>query len=300
MNTFKAAIIAIISASSSSLVHCKIHSLRAGGVEANNDQEWEDKTNDGDSTTTATRNLQENTLGLCNKNGKTVAPGQWLQGPERTCMCDRFGSQKFIDCVENGFKATPLAAGVARTAMGARQEFEAKDFVFDLLGSIPLAITEGGGTAQVLTVAQLPSLANTGLSMVLVNLEPCAINPPHTHPRATELIYMISGKDLRTAFVEENGGRVIVNDIGMGETTFFPEGLIHYQQNLSCEPVMFLATLSSEDPGAVSVATQFFKLPEEAQLATLNQSANVVNALIAGLPTGPAPGRQECLSKCGL
>jgi oxalate decarboxylase/phosphoglucose isomerase-like protein (cupin superfamily) len=298
MNVYKVAILATFFASSSSLVQGKLHPLRASGSEAIQEL---DQANDGDSTptTTTTRNLQKRNNGLCTFEGKTVAPGQWLQGTQKTCMCDRFGSQSFVDCVLNGSKATPLAAGVARTAIAARQEFEAKDFVFDLLGSVPVAIT-AGGTAQVLTVAQLPSLTGTGLSYTLVNLEPCAINPPHIHPRATELIYVISGNKLRAAFAEENGGRVIVNDIGMGETTFFPEGLIHYQQNLSCEPVMFLAALSNEDPGVVSIATQFFKLPEEAQLTTLNQTATVVNKLIAGLPTGPAAGRQECLSKCGL
>ena len=34
-------------------------------------------------------------------------------------------------------------------------------------------------------------------------------------------------------------GRVLVNTISSGMTTFFPKGLIHFQQNLSCKNVRF-------------------------------------------------------------
>ena len=75
-------------------------------------------------------------------------------------------------------------------------------------------------------------------------------NLHHIHPRASKLVYMIYGlKDhLCTAFVQENGGWVIVSNLGCGETMLFPTRLILYQHNLSCEPVTFLAALSSEDP----------------------------------------------------
>ena len=70
---------------------------------------------------------------------------------------------------------------------------------------------------------------------------------------------------MRSAFVEENGGEgAVVNDISQGDVTFFPQGLIHYQQNLSCEPATFIAALNNEDPGAVTITTRFFELPRAA------------------------------------
>ena len=75
---------------------------------------------------------------------------------------------------------------------------------------------------------------------------------------------MIEG-ELRSAFVEENGGEgAVVNDLYQGDVMFFPQGLIHYQQNLGCEPATFLAALNNEDPGAVTITTRFFELPSEA------------------------------------
>ena len=238
--------------------------------------------------------------GDCSFQSETREPGQWLQGPTQTCMCDRGGSKEWVECFDNNpGGGTPQDPDASNTAIGRRQQFQAKDFVFDLQGSAPDSITPAG-TIQALTVDKLPSLAGQGVSYTLFNIEPCGINLPHSHPRATELIYVISGEQLRTAFVEENGGRVIVNDIGKGEATFFPEGLIHYQQNLSCEPATYISALNSEDPGVVTITTQFFQLPDEALQGSLGQPSSTVAELVAGLPAGPAEGHRRCIEKCGL
>ena len=79
-----------------------------------------------------------------------------------------------------------------------------------------------------------------------------------------QMLYVIEG-NMRSAFVEENGGEgAVVNDLYQGDVMFFPQGLIHYQQNLGCEPATFLAALNNEDPGAVTITTRFFELPTEA------------------------------------
>lgn len=80
-----------------------------------------------------------------------------------------------------------------------------------------------------------------------------------------QMLYLIKGNNLRVAFVEENGGEgAVVNDISTGDVTFFPESLIHYQQNLDCEPATYLSALNNEDPGTVTITTRFFELPTEA------------------------------------
>jgi hypothetical protein len=102
-----------------------------------------DKANEnGDDSITATRRKLDNYHIHCSFEGKYVAPGQWLQGPDKTCMCDRHGSQAFVACVANGAMAAAAPQpGESLTALGTRQEFQANDFVFDLLGSVSGAIT---------------------------------------------------------------------------------------------------------------------------------------------------------------
>jgi len=98
-----------------------------------------------------------------------------------------------------------------------RQRFQKEDFKFDLARITP--VIGPGGNAKVVNIDSFPALLGEGLSFALVNLEPCTVNLPHIHPRASELIYLINGNFLRTGFVEENGGRTIINDISTGQVS---------------------------------------------------------------------------------
>ena len=79
------------------------------------------------------------------------------------------------------------------------------------------------------------------------------MNTPHTHPRATEFLYVVNGQ-IEAGFIEENGARFVINTVSEGQGTLFPKGSIHYQINLGCEPLTFVAALNDEDPGASQVA----------------------------------------------
>ncbi|CAM9861989.1 unnamed protein product [Pylaiella littoralis] len=211
-------------------------------------------------------------------------------------------------CTASGVLAAAIAVGnmtpaTAQDAIITNQArvtaFDADDFVFPL-GTVEPTNLVNGFQIRGVNVNQLPALDGYGISMALVNLDPCTINLPHLHPRATEISYVISG-GFRTAFVEENGGEgAVMNDLVAGDVTLYPQGLIHYQQNLGCEPAVFLAALSSEDPGAVTVATAFFNLPTEAVTGTLNVVDTEVQKLLDALPMAPAMARRECLMTCGL
>lgn len=61
---------------------------------------------------------------------------------------------------------------------------------------------------------------------------------------------------VRHAFIEENNGRLIMNDIGEGQVALVPAGLVHFVQNMGCSPATFLAAFSSEDPGVLTTTTQ--------------------------------------------
>jgi len=79
------------------------------------------------------------------------------------------------------------------------------------------------------------------------------MNSPHTHPRATELLFLVNG-EMEAGFIEENGARFVVNTLTGGQGALFPKGSIHYQINLGCEPLTFVAALNDEDPGVSQIA----------------------------------------------
>lgn len=184
-----------------------------------------------------------------------------------------------------------------QTQLEMRQKFNASDFVYNL-DSASAVLTNGGGSIRPLLVDQMPALAGQKISMVLFELLPCGIIIPEVHPRATEMIYVIQGANLQVGFAEENGGRFLINVLQQGQVTFFPQGLIHFQQNLGCSKVKYIAGLNNEDPGVLSMSTQTFGLPAYALESTFNQTLAEIQAIKAGLPPGPAAGYGNCLATC--
>ena len=188
-----------------------------------------------------------------------------------------------------------------QTRAQLRARFNEADFIFDLANSQVVA-TGDGGTVRPLGVSEMPSLEGEGVSHSLFNLAPCGMNMFHSHPRATEILYVIDAESLQVGFVEENGGRVLVNQISSGFTTFFPRGLIHFQQNLSCKNATYLSALNSEDPGVVTISLLTFMFPDQAISTAFNIDENQVNTLRGGLPKNPAPAfnQGECFKRCNL
>eukprot|EP00122_Pirum_gemmata_P005228 Pgem_evm4s4769 len=190
---------------------------------------------------------------------------------------------------------TALASCERLSFLQQAQMFENNDFVITF-PNIESESPGNGGTIQVQSLANNPVLELADMSITKFTLEPCAINLPHVHPRATEMIYVISGSNLRTGFVEENSGRVVINDISSDSSTFFPEGLMHYQQNLGCEPVEFVSMLNNADPGVQTITTQFFQFPKEALEGALGINNRKLTKIKSNLPLNIAQAKckQEC------
>ena len=122
---------------------------------------------------------------------------------------------------------------------------------------------------------------------------------PHIHPRATELFFVVEGQ-FQTGFVEENGGRLILNNVSKGQLTFFPEGLIHFEQNLGCSNATFYSAFNSEDPGVLTLPNRLFEIPLQALTSSFNNTDTIINQLKSKLVSNPASGVGECRKRCGL
>ena len=185
----------------------------------------------------------------------------------------------------------------AQTALEQRTTIPNDGFKYDFAGSAP---TNGeGGVIRTVNAKAWSPLKGSNIAFSLVTLKPCGINLPHVHPRANEVLYMISGRDLQTAFAEENpSNRTVVNILKAGDITIFPMGLIHFQQNYACEDVTFMTSLDNDDPGTMTIASHLFDLPTEAVASALNVNASQVTSLKKSLPKNPGIGREECLARC--
>ncbi|KAJ7035924.1 RmlC-like cupin domain-containing protein [Mycena alexandri] len=143
------------------------------------------------------------------------------------------------------------------------------------------AIASGakGGSILLATVDNFPILEEFGISGAISFVEPCGLNIPHLHPRADEMLTVY-------------------------QATIFPKGSIHYQQNPTCSPAVFVASLNSEDPGRSDIATNFWMLPDDILDSALGFPETIgggnIDAWRAHLPANLAAGVDSCLQACGL
>ncbi|KAG6518939.1 putative germin-like protein 2-2 [Zingiber officinale] len=110
-------------------------------------------------------------------------------------------------------------------------------------------------------VNQIPGLNTLGVSLARIDYGPNGLNPPHTHPRATEVLTVIEG-ELYVGFVTSNlnggGNRLFTKNLRKGDVFVFPQGLIHFQFNRGKTNAIAFAGLSSQNPGVITIANAVF------------------------------------------
>ncbi|KAJ7629125.1 spherulin-1B precursor [Roridomyces roridus] len=161
-----------------------------------------------------------------------------------------------------------------------------------------------GGSILLATVDNFPILTDLGISGAVSFVGPCGLNIPHSHPRASEILIVTEGQ-LNTGTVQENGFNTeIKTQLGTFQGTVFPQGSIHYQQNPTCSPAVFVAALGSEDPGRSDIATNFWMLDSDVIDAALGFPTTIggdnIDQWRAHLPVNLAAGVDSCLQACGL
>ncbi|KAJ9170516.1 hypothetical protein P3X46_018619 [Hevea brasiliensis] len=97
-----------------------------------------------------------------------------------------------------------------------------------------------------------------GISLARIDFAPYGgLNPPHTHPRATEILVVLEGT-LYVGFVTSNPNRLITKFLNAGDVFVFPIGLIHFQFNIGQTNAVAISGLSSQNPGVITIANAVF------------------------------------------
>ena len=64
----------------------------------------------------------------------------------------------------------------------------------------------------------------------MLNMGPCAMLPPHWHPRASNYVVTVLCS-VTTYMWEENGARLVTEKLTPGKMTIFPQGSMHMMVN---------------------------------------------------------------------
>ncbi|KAB8085241.1 hypothetical protein EE612_008010 [Oryza sativa] len=165
-----------------------------------------------------------------------VADYKSLQGPLRV----------------NGFPCKPEA------------NVTAEDFFFPGLGK-PADVYSGnpmGSAVTAATVERIPGLNTLGVSMARVDYAPWGgANPPHSHPRATEILFVADGL-LEVGFVVATAApassRLITRVVPKGGVFVFPRGFLHYERSVGEKPAVAISAFDSQLPGTQAAADALF------------------------------------------
>ncbi|KAJ9190391.1 hypothetical protein P3X46_001602 [Hevea brasiliensis] len=122
------------------------------------------------------------------------------------------------------------------------------DFVFSGLGA-------AGNTTNIISAAvtpgfvqQFPGVNGLGLSTARLDLAPGGVIPIHTHPAASEILFVVYGK-ITAGFISSSANKVYVKTLKKGDVMIFPQGLLHFQINAGGTTALAIVSFNSPEPG---------------------------------------------------
>ncbi|CAN6243171.1 unnamed protein product [Urochloa humidicola] len=135
-------------------------------------------------------------------------------------------------------------------------QVSAADFAFAGLHNPGDTSNAFGSKVTLVDAHAVPGLNTLGVAMARLDLAPGGLNPPHTHPRAAEVLTVIEGQ-MRAGFVAADG-KLFAAVLSAGDAFVFPRGLVHFEFNCGASPAVGIAGLGSQNPGLVRVADSVF------------------------------------------
>ncbi|XP_054778849.1 germin-like protein subfamily 1 member 13 [Prosopis cineraria] len=159
---------------------------------------------------------------------------------------------------------------------------KADDFFFHIMPgntSNPL----GSQVTQV-SVNEFPGLNTLGISLARIDYAQYGLNPPHIHPRATEVLTVLEGT-LMVGFVasNQNDNRLFTKVLNKGDVFVFPFSMIHFQLNVGYGDAVALSSLSSQNPGVITIANAVFGSTPPISPEVLTKAFQVDKNIIAYL-----------------
>ena len=157
----------------------------------------------------------------------------------------------------------------------------ADDFFFTGLRNPGNTNNPAGSVVTAANVEKFPGVNTLGVSIARIDYAPGGQNPPHTHPRATEVIFVLQGS-LDVGFVT-TANRHYARTVCSGEVFVFPRGLVHYQRNNGGTPAAAISAFNSQLPGTQAVAQALFGASPAAPTDVLARAFQIDGGLVEAI-----------------
>ncbi|XP_073041612.1 germin-like protein 5-1 [Primulina eburnea] len=149
-----------------------------------------------------------------------------------------------------------LASAVKVNGFVCKSNTSSDDFFSALLAKPGPTNNTFGSLVTGANVQRIPGLNTLGVSLSRIDYAPGGLNPPHTHPRATEIVFVLYGQ-LEVGFIT-TANVLYSKTIKNGEIFVFPRGLVHFQKNNGRVPAAVIAAFNSQLPGTQTISTTLF------------------------------------------
>jgi quercetin dioxygenase-like cupin family protein len=138
------------------------------------------------------------------------------------------------------------------------------------------------------TMAEFPALFGQSVSYAVLQFPSGTVNPPHTHPRSAELLFLVDGT-LEVGFVDTKNN-LFNQTLQAGDLFVFPKGLVHYQYNADSQnSALAISAFGSASAGTVSIPATLFTTNIDDNILALSLKTDVgtIEKLKAGLASQP-------------
>jgi quercetin dioxygenase-like cupin family protein len=137
-----------------------------------------------------------------------------------------------------------------------KANISADDFFFPGLRNPGNTNNPAGSVVTAANVEKFPGVNTLGVSIARIDYAPGGQNPPHTHPRATEIIFVLEGT-LEVGFIT-TANKLFTKIVNKGDVFVFPRGLVHFQQNRGHGPAAVVSAFNSQLQGTQAIAMTLF------------------------------------------
>ncbi|KAF9671800.1 hypothetical protein SADUNF_Sadunf12G0086300 [Salix dunnii] len=111
------------------------------------------------------------------------------------------------------------------------------------------------------TAADFPGLNTLGLSIARTDLEVDGLTVPHSHPRASEMLFVSTGLVIAGFFDTQK--KMFPKSLKTGEVFVVPQGLLHFIINDGDEAAVIFSVLNSQNPGVAKIVDAEFESDKE-------------------------------------
>ena len=134
------------------------------------------------------------------------------------------------------------------------------------------------------SMVEFPALNGQSVSYAVLQYPTGSLNPPHTHPRSAELLFLIDG-NLEVGFADTTN-KLFTQSLQAGDMFIFPKGLVHYQYNADPNnPAIAISAFGSANAGTVSLPKTLFatNIDDTILAKSFKTDVPTIQALKAGL-----------------